>query len=67
MDKGVKSPCIQVCKYNEDGFCMGCYRSMGEITRWLFMSEADKLEILKNVEIRKKTPKPGKNDYDYFV
>lgn len=29
-----ESPCIGVCKLNEDSFCVGCGRSIGEIAEW---------------------------------
>lgn len=67
MDNKVKSPCIRVCKYDEEGNCLGCYRSMEEISKWIFMNDAEKLEVLEKAKIRKATPRPGKNDYDYYV
>lgn len=67
MSDRIKSPCIKVCKYDEDNICMGCYRTMDEITGWLFMSEEQKIKSLSEAKERKSTPKPGKNDYDYYV
>jgi len=67
MKSNIKSPCIQVCKYDEDKICLGCYRTMDEITGWLLMNDDQKLRSLKEAETRKRTPKPGKNDYDYYV
>ena len=67
MSKDVKSPCIKVCKYDEDSICIGCHRSMDEITGWIFMDRGAKLKVLENAQQRKQTPKPGKNDYDYYV
>jgi len=67
MGNEVKSPCINVCKYDEDEVCMGCYRTMNEITGWLFMDNRQKMKSLENAEERRKTPKPGKNDYEYYV
>ena len=63
----VKSPCIKVCKYDEDHVCMGCYRTMEEITGWLFMADEEKAKVLKDAEVRRLTPKSEKNDYDYYV
>lgn len=67
MSESVKSPCIKVCKYDEDGICMGCYRKMEEITGWLFMNNEQKEQSLKDAEIRRKTPKPGIQNYDHYV
>jgi hypothetical protein len=67
MESEVKSPCIKVCKYDSEKNCMGCHRSMDEITNWIFYNDDEKRQVLKNTEERKKTPVRGKNDYDYYV
>jgi len=30
----IRSPCISICVFNEDDYCVGCKRSMNEISRW---------------------------------
>lgn len=67
MKSEIKSPCIKICKYDQEGNCMGCHRSMEEITNWIFMSDEEKKETLNNAELRKRTPIKGNNDYDYYV
>ena len=67
MKSEIKSPCIKVCKYDKEGNCVGCHRSMEEITNWIFMSDDEKKESLRKVEIRKQTPIRGTQDYDYYV
>jgi uncharacterized protein len=67
MESKVKSPCIKVCKYDVEKNCMGCHRSMEEITQWIFYTDDEKENVLKNAELRKKTPIPVKNDYDYYI
>ncbi|MEZ5083210.1 MAG: DUF1289 domain-containing protein [Bacteroidales bacterium] len=67
MSGKLKSPCIKVCKYDEDSICIGCHRTMNEITSWLFMNDEQKMQSLKEAKIRKSTPKKGINDYDYYV
>jgi predicted Fe-S protein YdhL (DUF1289 family) len=67
MEKTVKSPCIKVCKYDIEKNCIGCHRSMEEITNWIFCNEEEKRQILKNAEERRRTPVQGLNDYDYYV
>ena len=67
MESSVKSPCIKVCKYDSEKNCMGCYRSMDEITNWIFYNDEQKKQVLINAKERRNTPIPGKNDYDYYV
>lgn len=67
MSERIKSPCIKVCKYDDDNVCVGCYRTMDEITGWLFMSPAEKERSLMEAETRRKTPKPGESNYDHYV
>ncbi len=67
MSEKIKSPCIKVCKYDEEGVCTGCFRKMEEITGWLFYNDEQKLNSLKDAEVRKNTPRSEKNDYDYYV
>ena len=67
MENEVKSPCIKVCKYDSEKNCIGCHRSMEEITGWVLYNEDQKRQVLKNANERRKTPIPGKNDYDYYV
>lgn len=67
MSEGIKSPCTNICKYDEDSICIGCFRTMDEITGWIFMSEARKKQALEEASQRKQTPKPGKYDYEHYV
>ena len=67
MSEDIKSPCIKVCKYDDEGACMGCYRTMNEITMWPFMNNKQKAESLRNAAIRKNTPRTETNDYDYYI
>jgi len=60
MDKlddsdAVQSPCIRNCCLNEDETCLGCFRSIDEITGWSKASVAERLQILKNTRQRKQT------------
>lgn len=43
----VESPCINYCKYDaEHGFCLGCYRTLEEISIWTRISDDEKSDIL---------------------
>ena len=50
--RDIESPCIQVCTYDDDEVCMGCYRSADEITEWIYTTDDRKLEILENCRHR---------------
>lgn len=50
--KEVKSPCIAVCRV-KNGLCIGCFRSVVEITEWYDATIERKLEILEAVQQRK--------------
>ncbi|WP_263145381.1 DUF1289 domain-containing protein [Pseudomonas sp. RIT-PI-AD] len=42
----VASPCVHVCALDEQDICIGCQRSMDEITRWGRMDDAERLRVL---------------------
>jgi hypothetical protein len=46
---GVPSPCIDVCRLDARGLCIGCRRTIEEITEWSRASEARRREILRDV------------------
>ena len=50
----VESPCIFQCELNEEKYCVGCLRSVVEITGWRVMSNEQKKEVIRNVEERKR-------------
>jgi len=41
----IKSPCINVCKLNDD-VCTGCYRTAYEIEWWAFMLDDDQRTVI---------------------
>jgi len=44
----VKSPCTNICTMSLDGkLCMGCGRSIEEITNWSYFSNEEKKKLLK--------------------
>ena len=47
----VKSPCIDVCKIDyKSGYCIGCNRTIEEITNWSILSDQQKKKILTKVK-----------------
>jgi predicted Fe-S protein YdhL (DUF1289 family) len=52
----VPSPCIDICRLNAQGLCMGCRRTLGEIAEWSQASDARRLEILSALKTRTLRP-----------
>ncbi|MGB2833290.1 MAG: DUF1289 domain-containing protein [Methylotenera sp.] len=49
----IESPCVGVCTLDETtGFCLGCYRSADEIKNWWDKTNAEKIAVLKQLEVR---------------
>jgi uncharacterized protein len=49
----VPSPCKLICRYDEDGFCVGCRRNREEIGNWMNYTDKQKLKVYKNIQARK--------------
>jgi uncharacterized protein len=49
----VESPCIRNCCLDDDDICLGCGRSLTEITRWSAADAATKQAILAAAAERK--------------
>ncbi|MBC8342476.1 MAG: DUF1289 domain-containing protein [Bacteroidetes bacterium] len=49
----VKSPCINVCTYDENKICLGCKRSEEEIIHWDAYSKEEKKLVLDNTMERR--------------
>ncbi len=47
------SPCVGVCRLNDDGFCEGCLRSIEEIGAWAGLDEMARRAILADLELRR--------------
>ncbi|NOY51430.1 MAG: DUF1289 domain-containing protein [Chlorobi bacterium] len=61
MNNKIKNPCIHVCTKDENGICLGCFRSIEEIRLWYNSSDDEKLKIIAKadkrlVEFDKKLP-----------
>jgi uncharacterized protein len=48
-----QSPCIRNCCLSDDDICLGCYRSLEEITRWGEADDQARMIILKNANQRR--------------
>ena len=48
------SPCTKVCVMDEDDrYCLGCRRTLGEIARWGEMTEDEQRSILVQLDQRR--------------
>jgi len=48
-DSATSSPCIGVCALDDNGYCIGCWRSMDEISRWLSLSEQQRSVLVDTI------------------
>jgi len=46
QERPVASPCVHVCALDDEDICIGCQRSVAEITRWSLMNNAERREVL---------------------
>ena len=47
--KQIKSPCIRICKYNKNNFCVGCKRHMNEIFDWFDYTDEMRTAIMTDL------------------
>ena len=40
------SPCIDICKLNENGVCIGCKRTIAEIAQWPTMTAEEQWRVV---------------------
>ncbi|MGO9931666.1 MAG: DUF1289 domain-containing protein [Steroidobacteraceae bacterium] len=50
------SPCVDICRLDAQGFCVGCHRTIDEISEWPAASEARRREILRALQLRTRVP-----------
>jgi predicted Fe-S protein YdhL (DUF1289 family) len=56
IDAAVQSPCVDICRLDAQGLCVGCRRTIEEITEGSRASEARRREILGKLERRRAAP-----------
>ena len=50
----MNSPCIKVCQMDpEHGLCLGCARTLDEISRWARMTDAERARITAELPARR--------------
>lgn len=48
----IESPCISICRLDENDICVGCFRTAREIGEWLSYSDEKRTEIIKRLPAR---------------
>ena len=54
QERLVASPCVHVCALDDEDICIGCQRTVAEITRWSLMDNAERREVLVQCHERAK-------------
>jgi uncharacterized protein len=52
----VASPCVDICRLDAQGLCIGCRRTLSEIAEWSQASDARRLEIWSALKTRALRP-----------
>ena len=52
QQSAVQSPCIDICRLDPEGLCIGCRRTIGEISEWSRATDARRREILSELKRR---------------
>ena len=53
----VASPCVNVCRMDAaTGWCEGCLRTIDEIADWASMPDARRLEVWRQLRLRRASP-----------
>ena len=57
---GHYSPCVSICTYDDDeGYCLGCYRTKEEISGWRQMTNEEQLASIEMLRKRSQKAKAG--------
>ena len=54
MPKAIYSPCIKVCTYDDEGYCLGCQRTEEEVSGWRNRTEEQQLAGIEMLQERKR-------------
>jgi uncharacterized protein len=54
MESPVASPCVDICRLDAQGLCIGCRRTIGEISEWSRATEARRREIVSRLAARQR-------------
>ena len=48
----VPSPCVSICALDADDICVGCFRTVREISQWGRMPSDQQREVLRRCQVR---------------
>lgn len=48
----VESPCVSICRLDDNGVCVGCFRTATEIGQWLSYTAEQRSDIMKQLPER---------------
>ncbi|MDC9727362.1 MAG: DUF1289 domain-containing protein [Candidatus Thioglobus sp.] len=51
--QALKTPCVGICKYNKNNYCVGCKRHSDEISGWINYSDDVRKAIMQDLKDRK--------------
>ncbi|MFN3815066.1 DUF1289 domain-containing protein [Brevundimonas sp.] len=58
--RSIPTPCVQVCAVDgETGFCLGCFRTLSEISGWSRYSDAERSAIMSDLQDRRSQITPA--------
>ena len=58
----IESPCVRICAIDPASqLCMGCGRTLDEITRWYGMSREERSLIMAELPARIEASRPNRN------
>ena len=46
------SPCISLCRLNDQDICEGCFRTSEEIRTWVYLDDDQRQDIIDNCSQR---------------
>ncbi len=50
--EAIDSPCVSICRLDDSGMCVGCFRTADEIVGWLGYSVRQRREIMSRLPQR---------------
>ena len=52
MPKAKYSPCIKICTHDDEGYCLGCGRTVEEVKGWRNLTEDEQLDGIEMLRQR---------------
>jgi uncharacterized protein len=60
LASGPPSPCVSICRLDDaTGYCIGCFRNIDEIRDWMIMLPAERQEVLRRIDERRRQSPAG--------